>query len=107
MTARMRLQPEAVGLGMTSQRVRDRLIDRLRTGGISDERVLNAIRTVPRHLFVDDATGAKPVDQAIAHTLRGHAEADGLRLQAHPGRHPALSREAASPLTQLATCSSA
>ena len=56
----MRLQPEAVGVGMTSQRVRDRLIERLRDGahpggGISDERVLNAIRTVPRHLFVDEA----------------------------------------------------
>jgi protein-L-isoaspartate(D-aspartate) O-methyltransferase len=59
MTARMRLQPEAVGLGMTSQRVRDRLIDRLRTGGISDERVLNAIRTVPRHLFVDEALATR------------------------------------------------
>jgi len=60
MTARMRLQPEAVGLGMTSQRVRDRLIERLRAGSpqtaaIADERVLNAIRTVPRHLFVDEA----------------------------------------------------
>ena len=59
MTARIRLQPEAVGLGMTSQRVRDRLIDRLRTGGISDERVLNAIRTVPRHLFVDEALATR------------------------------------------------
>lgn len=60
MTARLRLQPEAVGIGMTSQRVRDRLIERLRAGsspggGIKDERVLNAIRTVPRHLFVDEA----------------------------------------------------
>jgi protein-L-isoaspartate(D-aspartate) O-methyltransferase len=60
MTARLRLQPEAVGLGMTSQRVRDRLIERLRAGtpqapAIADERVLNAIRTVPRHLFVDEA----------------------------------------------------
>jgi protein-L-isoaspartate(D-aspartate) O-methyltransferase len=59
MTARMRLQPEAVGLGMTSQRVRDRLIDRLRAGGIGDERVLNAIRTVPRHLFVDEALATR------------------------------------------------
>ncbi|MDB6164791.1 MAG: protein-L-isoaspartate(D-aspartate) O-methyltransferase [Xanthomonadaceae bacterium] len=59
MTARMRLQPEAIGLGMTSQRVRDRLIDRLRTGGIVDERVLNAIRTVPRHLFVDEALATR------------------------------------------------
>ena len=59
MTARMRLQPEAIGLGMTSQRVRDRLIDRLRAGGIVDERVLNAIRTVPRHLFVDEALATR------------------------------------------------
>ena len=64
MTARLRLQPEAVGLGMTSQRVRDRLIERLRAGsaqnaGIADERVLNAIRTVPRHLFVDEALATR------------------------------------------------
>lgn len=59
MTARMRLQPEAIGMGMTSQRVRDRLIERLREQGIRDERVLNAIRTVPRHLFVDEALAAR------------------------------------------------
>ncbi len=59
MTARMRLQPEAIGLGMTSQRVRDRLIQRLRDSGILDERVLNAIRTVPRHLFVDEALATR------------------------------------------------
>ncbi len=59
MTARMRLQPEAIGVGMTSQRVRDRLIERLRSGGIRDERVLNAIRTVPRHLFVDEALATR------------------------------------------------
>ena len=55
----MRLQPEAIGVGMTSQRVRDRLIERLRAGGIRDERVLNAIRTVPRHLFVDEALATR------------------------------------------------
>ena len=59
MTARIRLQPEAVGMGMTSQRVRDRLIERLREQNIRDERVLNAIRTVPRHLFVDEAFAAR------------------------------------------------
>jgi protein-L-isoaspartate(D-aspartate) O-methyltransferase len=59
MTARLRLQPEAVGMGMTSQRVRDRLIERLRSNGIHDERVLNAIRTVPRHLFVDEALATR------------------------------------------------
>lgn len=55
MTPRLRLQPEAIGVGMTSQRVRDRLIERLRASGITDEHVLNALRTVPRHLFVDEA----------------------------------------------------
>jgi len=59
MIARMRLQPEAIGMGMTSQRVRDRLIERLRDNGIRDERVLNAIRTVPRHLFVDEALATR------------------------------------------------
>lgn len=55
MTPRLRLQPQAVGQGMTSQRVRDRLVERLREAGIRDENVLNAVRTVPRHLFVDEA----------------------------------------------------
>jgi protein-L-isoaspartate(D-aspartate) O-methyltransferase len=59
MSLRMRLQPEALGSGMTSQRVRDRLVERLRSNGISDERVLNAIRTVPRHLFVDEALATR------------------------------------------------
>ncbi|MEO6171455.1 MAG: protein-L-isoaspartate(D-aspartate) O-methyltransferase [Lysobacter sp.] len=55
MSLKMRLQPEALGSGMTSQRVRDRLVERLRANGIRDERVLNAVRNVPRHLFVDEA----------------------------------------------------
>ncbi len=64
MISRLRLQPADVGMGMTSQRVRDRLIERLRAGsaqcaGIADERVLNAIRTVPRHQFVDEALATR------------------------------------------------
>ena len=59
MTARIHLQPGAVGVGMTSQRVRDRLIERLRANGISDERVLNALRAVPRHLFIDEALATR------------------------------------------------
>ncbi|AXI84453.1 protein-L-isoaspartate(D-aspartate) O-methyltransferase [Xylella taiwanensis] len=55
MTARLCLQAKAVGIGMTSQRVRDRLVERLRESGIQNERTLNAIRTVPRHLFIDEA----------------------------------------------------
>jgi protein-L-isoaspartate(D-aspartate) O-methyltransferase len=40
---------------MTSQRTRDRLIDRLRQQGINNEQVLQVIRNTPRHLFVDEA----------------------------------------------------
>jgi protein-L-isoaspartate(D-aspartate) O-methyltransferase len=58
-TTRIRLQPEAIGMGMTSQRVRDRLIERLQATGITDDRVLNAIRAVPRHLFVDEALATR------------------------------------------------
>ena len=43
------------GIGMTSQRTRDRLVQRLREEGITDERVLEVIRSTPRHLFVDEA----------------------------------------------------
>ncbi len=59
MISKLRLQPEAVGLGMTSQRVRDRLVQRLRDNGIGNENVLNAIRTVPRHLFIDEALASR------------------------------------------------
>ena len=43
------------GIGMTSQRTRDRLVQRLRDHGIHDERVLDVIRDVPRHIFIDEA----------------------------------------------------
>ncbi|HEY5790373.1 MAG TPA: protein-L-isoaspartate(D-aspartate) O-methyltransferase [Gammaproteobacteria bacterium] len=44
---------------MTSQRTRERLLNRLRAEGISDEAVLEAIRNVPRHLFVDEALASR------------------------------------------------
>ncbi len=62
MSLKMRLQPEDIGSGLTSQRVRDRLVERLRANGITDERVLNAIRNVPRHLFVDEALESRAYD---------------------------------------------
>ena len=43
------------GIGMTSQRTRDRLIQRLRDQSIDNETVLDVMRRVPRHLFVDEA----------------------------------------------------
>ncbi len=43
------------GIGMTSQRTRERLINRLKEQGIKSETVLQAIRNTPRHLFIDEA----------------------------------------------------
>lgn len=43
------------GIGMTSQRTRDRLVARLREQGIEDEAVLRLIGSVPRHIFIDEA----------------------------------------------------
>ena len=43
------------GIGMTSQRTRDRMLSRLREQGIKDEIVLSAIGNTPRHIFVDEA----------------------------------------------------
>ncbi|HEY7872979.1 MAG TPA: protein-L-isoaspartate(D-aspartate) O-methyltransferase [Rudaea sp.] len=51
--------PEARGLGMTSQRARDRLIQRLRDEGITDRRVLEVLTRLPRHLFVEDALASR------------------------------------------------
>ncbi len=47
------------GIGMTSQRARDRLVDQIRQMGIGSEQVLNLIRTTPRHLFVDEALASR------------------------------------------------
>ena len=47
------------GIGMTSLRTRDRLIARLREEGISNPAVLEAIREVPRHPFVDEALASR------------------------------------------------
>ena len=43
------------GIGMTSARTRARLVERLREQGIRDEAVLEAIGTLPRHIFIDEA----------------------------------------------------
>ena len=47
------------GIGMTSARTRERLIQRLRDQGIRDDHVLDRIRNVPRHLFVDEAIASR------------------------------------------------
>lgn len=53
-----------VGVGMTSQRTRDRMADRLRDRGIDNERVIETMAQVPRHLFVDEAMATRAYEDA-------------------------------------------
>ena len=47
------------GIGMTSQRTRARMVERLREQGVRDVKVLEAMGSVPRHLFVDEAFASR------------------------------------------------
>ncbi len=47
------------GIGMTSARTRDRLVQRLRDQGITNLAVLDRVKNVPRHIFVDEALGSR------------------------------------------------
>jgi len=49
----------AHGIGMTSERTRMRMIEALRSEGISDERVLAAMAEIPRHMFVDEGIASR------------------------------------------------
>ncbi len=50
------------GVGMTSQRSRDRLIELLKAQNINNQQVLDAIASMPRHLFVDEALASRSYD---------------------------------------------
>ena len=52
------------GIGMTSDRTRARMVERLRTDGIRDEVVLSAMNAVPRHIFVDEALAIRAYDDS-------------------------------------------
>lgn len=47
------------GIGMTSGRTRMRMIENLRREGVTDERVLNAMAEIPRHVFVDEGIASR------------------------------------------------
>ncbi len=51
--------PRLSGIGMTSARTRERLVQRLMEQGIKDQRVLDRLRNVPRHLFMDEALATR------------------------------------------------
>lgn len=51
-------------LGLNSDRLRQAMVQRLRQQGITDERVLNAMSSVPRHVFVDEALASRAYEDA-------------------------------------------
>ena len=53
------MTPNQRGIGMTSQRTRDRLIMRLKEQGIDSADVLSVMKDLPRHLFVDEALASR------------------------------------------------
>ncbi|MGN6666539.1 MAG: protein-L-isoaspartate(D-aspartate) O-methyltransferase [Trinickia sp.] len=56
--------PLTSALALTSERVRERMVERLRANGIADARVLGAIAAVPRHMFVDPGLAAQAYEDA-------------------------------------------
>lgn len=62
---------EAQGLGMTSQRARDRLIERLKGEGIADRRVLEVMSRLPRHLFMEEALASRAYEDTALPIGRG------------------------------------
>ena len=57
------------GIGMTSARTRERLVKRLRDQGIGSEEVLAQIRSVPRHLFVDEALASRAYEDTALRSM--------------------------------------
>ncbi len=47
------------GIGMTSMRTRERMVGRLKEQGITNHKILDALRNTPRHLFVDEALASR------------------------------------------------
>ena len=52
------------GIGMTSARTRDRLVRRLEQAGIRQPEILDRVRNVPRHLFVDEALSSRAYEDS-------------------------------------------
>jgi len=57
-------QDNKQGIGMTSARTRERLVQRLASNGITSEVVIERIRAVPRHLFIDEALASRAYEDS-------------------------------------------
>lgn len=56
--------PTASGLGLASERAKQTMVQRLRDGGLRDERVIRAMLTVPRHQFMDQGLASQAYEDA-------------------------------------------
>jgi len=59
------------GIGMTSERTRTRMVERLRQQGIGDETVLSVMQSVPRHIFIDEALASRAYEDSALPIGRG------------------------------------
>jgi protein-L-isoaspartate(D-aspartate) O-methyltransferase len=94
------MNSNARDFGIVSDRVRDRMVDRVREQGVRDPRVLEAMRRVPRHLFVDPALSSRAYEDTALPLGHGqtisqpYIVARTIELAiagvAHPGRMKAL-----------------
>src|SRR5258708_36236901 len=64
--------PRLSGIGMTSARTRERLVQRLQEQGVADQRVLDRIRNVPLHLFMDAALASRAYEDTALAIGFGH-----------------------------------
>ncbi len=65
-------QRQIQGIGMTSQRTRNRLVENLRNMGITNKEVLEVIASTPRHLFIDEALSSRAYENVCLPI--GHAQ---------------------------------
>lgn len=80
---------------MTSQRTRARMVERLRAQGVTDEAVLAAMITVPRHIFVEEVLADRAYDdvalpinfeQTISNPFTVARMSQLLRAGSNPGK---------------------
>lgn len=71
MITRLGNRAGSTGLGMTSPRTRDRMVERLREQGIRDERVLTVMRSLPRHAFIDEGLASRAYEDTALPIGRG------------------------------------
>lgn len=58
------MKPDHRGIGLTSPRARERMVERLRNMGIKHPAVLEAIRETPRHIFVEEALASRAYEDS-------------------------------------------